>query len=191
MFSHTHPPAGLQCDCPSGHKTGILFAVIRTYIGIRHSLFVVTPSGVTFKGKVPLRATLRTGASEARPKPDNRTIRNCPIESGWPFLPQALVGRVVRKPQPVGLFRNSHNRWDSYGHTTDLNCDGLVRYTDAMTAKEKVIRTVQSLPDDASIEDAMERLLLLAKVERGLQQAEAGQLIPHEEVKERMAKWLK
>ncbi len=60
-----------------------------------------------------------------------------------------------------------------------------------MTAKEKVIRTVQSLPDDASIEDAMERLLLLAKVERGLQQAEAGQLIPHEEVKERMAKWLK
>ncbi|HNY80175.1 MAG: hypothetical protein RBS72_07085 [Sedimentisphaerales bacterium] len=60
-----------------------------------------------------------------------------------------------------------------------------------MTTKEKVIRTVQSLPDDASIEDAMERLLLLAKVERGLQQAEAGQLIPHEEVKERMAKWLK
>ncbi len=59
-----------------------------------------------------------------------------------------------------------------------------------MTTKEKVIRTVQSLPDDASIEDAMERLLLLAKVERGLQQAEAGQLIPHEEVKERMAKWL-
>lgn len=77
------------------------------------------------------------------------------------------------------------------GNTTDLNCDGFIRYTDAMTTKEKVIRTVQSLPDDASIEDAMERLLLLAKVERGLQQAEAGQLIPHEEVKERMAKWLK
>ncbi len=60
-----------------------------------------------------------------------------------------------------------------------------------MTTKGKVIRTVQSLPDDASVEDAMERLLLLAKVERGLQQAEAGQLIPHEEVKERMAKWFK
>jgi len=41
------------------------------------------------------------------------------------------------------------------GNTTDLNCDGLIRYTDAMTTKEKVIRTVQSLPDDASIEDAM------------------------------------
>ena len=59
-----------------------------------------------------------------------------------------------------------------------------------MTAKEKVIQAVQMLPDDASIEDAMARLLLLAKVERGIQQADAGQLIEHEDVKERMAKWL-
>jgi len=60
-----------------------------------------------------------------------------------------------------------------------------------MTTKEKVIQAVRALPDDASIEDAMERLLLLAKVERGLQQADAGDLIPHEKVKERMAKWLR
>lgn len=60
-----------------------------------------------------------------------------------------------------------------------------------MTTKEKMIRMVQALPEDASVEDAMERLLLLAKVERGLQQADAGELIPHEKVKERMAKWLK
>lgn len=64
-------------------------------------------------------------------------------------------------------------------------------YTDSMTTKEKVIQAVQNLPDDASIEDAMERLLLLAKVERGLRQADAGELIPHDQVKERMAKWLK
>ncbi len=37
----------------------------------------------------------------------------------------------------------------------------------------------------------MERLFLLAKIERGLRQADAGELIPHEKVKERMAKWLK
>ena len=65
------------------------------------------------------------------------------------------------------------------------------RYTEAMTAKEKAVQAVQALPDDASIEDAMERLLLLAKIERGLQQADAGELIPHEKVKERMAKWLR
>jgi predicted transcriptional regulator len=60
-----------------------------------------------------------------------------------------------------------------------------------MTTKEKVVQAVQSLPEDASIEDAMERLLLLAKIERGIQQADAGQLIPHDQVKERMAKWLR
>ncbi len=60
-----------------------------------------------------------------------------------------------------------------------------------MTVKEKVIQAVQNLPDDASIEDAMARLLLLAKVERGLREADGGQLIDHSEIKERMAKWLK
>ena len=60
-----------------------------------------------------------------------------------------------------------------------------------MTTKDKVIRAVQDLPDDASIEDAMERLLFLGKIERGLQQADAGETISHAHVKERMAKWLK
>jgi predicted transcriptional regulator len=37
----------------------------------------------------------------------------------------------------------------------------------------------------------MERLLLLAKIERGLEQADAGQAVSHAQVKERMAKWLR
>jgi predicted transcriptional regulator len=60
-----------------------------------------------------------------------------------------------------------------------------------MTTKESVLHAVQDLPDDASIEDAMERLFFLAKIERGLQQADAGTTISHNAVKERMAKWLK
>jgi len=60
-----------------------------------------------------------------------------------------------------------------------------------MTTKERAVQAIQGLPDDASIEDAMERLLLLAKIDRGLEQADAGQTIPHSQVKERMAKWLK
>ena len=50
-----------------------------------------------------------------------------------------------------------------------------------MTVKEKVLQIVRALPDDASIEDAMERLLFLAKVEKGLEQAEAGETLSHEE----------
>ena len=56
-----------------------------------------------------------------------------------------------------------------------------------MTTKDKIIQTVQLLPDDASVEDAMDRLLLLAKVERGLAQANSGETLPHQAVKERMA----
>ena len=60
-----------------------------------------------------------------------------------------------------------------------------------MTIKEKMLQVVHALPDDASIEEAMERLLFLAKVEKGLEQADAGETLSHEELKERMSKWLK
>ena len=73
--------------------------------------------------------------------------------------------------------------------TVDLA--GRQRYAAHMTAKQKVMQAMEALPDDASIEDAMERLLFLAKIERGIQQADAGQTISHDQVKERMAKWLK
>lgn len=64
-------------------------------------------------------------------------------------------------------------------------------YSGAMRTKQKVIKAVQALPDDASFEDTMEHLLFLAKVEKGIEQADAGQTIPHEKVKKMMKKWLK
>jgi hypothetical protein len=54
-----------------------------------------------------------------------------------------------------------------------------------LSIKEKIIETVQSLPADATVEDAMERLYFLAKVERGLSESERGQTIAHDEVKRR------
>ena len=64
-------------------------------------------------------------------------------------------------------------------------------WSGTVTTKQKVVRVINGLPEDASIEDAMERLLFLAKIEKGIQQADAGQTISHAEVKGRMAKWLK
>lgn len=60
----------------------------------------------------------------------------------------------------------------------------------SMTLKDKVLLAVKDLPDDAPIEDAMERLLFLAKVERGLKQADAGKTLSHEDVVQRASKWL-
>jgi len=60
-----------------------------------------------------------------------------------------------------------------------------------MTAKEMMLHAVEGLAADATIEDGMERLLFLAKVERGLQQADQGETITHAEMRDRMARWLK
>ena len=51
--------------------------------------------------------------------------------------------------------------------------------------KQKMVETVEHLPDDATVEDAMERLYFLAKIESGLEQSEAGQTVSHEDVKKR------
>jgi len=60
-----------------------------------------------------------------------------------------------------------------------------------MTTKEKMLQTVSELPEDATVEDAMERLLLLAKIERGIKQADNGEILSHRSVKDKMSKWLK
>jgi len=59
-----------------------------------------------------------------------------------------------------------------------------------MIVKNQILKVIQELPQDATVEDVMERLYLLYKVERGIEQAEAGQKITQEEARKRMAKWL-
>ena len=50
------------------------------------------------------------------------------------------------------------------------------------TLKQRILAAVEQLPPEATLEDVIERLCLLAKIDRGLSQADAGQLIPHEQV---------
>ncbi len=54
--------------------------------------------------------------------------------------------------------------------------------------KQKIVETVEHLPDDATVEDAMERLYFLAKIERGLEQTEEGPGLSHEDVKKRFVR---
>ena len=51
--------------------------------------------------------------------------------------------------------------------------------------KQRILDAVDGLPANATIEDAIERLVFVAKVERGLAQAEAGKLIPHDDIVQR------
>ena len=54
------------------------------------------------------------------------------------------------------------------------------------TDKQKVLEAIEKLPADATLEDAIERLVLLAKTERGLAELDAGQGIDHGEEKRRL-----
>ena len=60
-----------------------------------------------------------------------------------------------------------------------------------METKQQILKAIEGLPEDASVEDALERLYLLYKIERGLRQADRGVLISQEEARQRMARWLK
>jgi predicted transcriptional regulator len=54
-----------------------------------------------------------------------------------------------------------------------------------MSAKEKAMSAVASLSDEATLEDAIETLVFLHKVERGLEQREAGEGVSQEEMEKR------
>ena len=59
------------------------------------------------------------------------------------------------------------------------------------TVKQNVLEAIKNLPDDSSYEDIMEKIYFMQKVGAGLKDVEEGRVISHEEVKKRLAKWLK
>ena len=54
------------------------------------------------------------------------------------------------------------------------------------TAKQKVLEAIEKLPADATLEDAIERLVFLAKIDRGLTELDAGKGVDHAEAKRRL-----
>lgn len=56
------------------------------------------------------------------------------------------------------------------------------------TVKEKILQAVEGLPDTATLEDAIERLCFLAKVEEGLRQSDAGETVSHAEAVRQLLK---
>ena len=59
-----------------------------------------------------------------------------------------------------------------------------------MTTKEAVLQAIRELPDNASVEEILDAVLLRLKVERGRRQILACEGIPHEQAREQLARWL-
>lgn len=57
------------------------------------------------------------------------------------------------------------------------------------SAKEEVRKLLDQIPDDSTFEDIQYHIYVREKIERGLKEAEQGQVLSQEEVERRMQKW--
>jgi hypothetical protein len=55
--------------------------------------------------------------------------------------------------------------------------------------REKVIEAVNELSQEFELEDLIERLVFVEKIEKGIIQIEEGKTVPHETLKEMIKKW--
>lgn len=55
--------------------------------------------------------------------------------------------------------------------------------------KEMVLDSLEKMPDEFLLEDLLERLVFVQKVEEGLLQSDRGETTPLDEVKQRLRKW--
>lgn len=59
-----------------------------------------------------------------------------------------------------------------------------------MLTKDKIKKTIDTLPDQFTIEDVIEELIVIDKIEQGLKDSEEGNVYTTEEVKQKLSKWL-
>ena len=58
-----------------------------------------------------------------------------------------------------------------------------------MLIKTKVLKAIKQLPDEFSIDEMVDKMILLEKIERGLTQSEKGEVISDEDLELEIAKW--
>jgi predicted transcriptional regulator len=59
-----------------------------------------------------------------------------------------------------------------------------------MSNKEIVIEAIRQLPELASFEEIAEEIAILAAIQKGERDADAGRTVPHDEVKKRLTSWI-
>ena len=59
-----------------------------------------------------------------------------------------------------------------------------------MTIKEKVINGIKNLPDTVDIDDILDQIMLVEKIEKGVDQSNKNQVVSDDELENRLGKWL-
>ena len=54
------------------------------------------------------------------------------------------------------------------------------------TVRDRIMRALEDLPPDVTFEEAIERLVFLAKIDAGIGELDAGKGVSHDEAKRRL-----
>jgi predicted transcriptional regulator len=57
--------------------------------------------------------------------------------------------------------------------------------------KTEIIDTLKEMPDEFSADELIERILLLQKIDAGLNQVQTGKIYSEKEAEKKLEKWLK
>lgn len=60
-----------------------------------------------------------------------------------------------------------------------------------MLDKKEVIKSINEMPGHFSIDDAIDRLIILNKIEKARKEIKAGEGVTTEQAKKKLQKWLK
>ncbi len=60
-----------------------------------------------------------------------------------------------------------------------------------MISKEKLLKSLEEMPEKINIDDLLDKILLMQKIEEGILQSERGQVISHDSLKNEMTQWFK
>ena len=60
----------------------------------------------------------------------------------------------------------------------------------AMLTKDKIKQTIDTLPDNFTIEDCIEELIVIDKIDQGMKDIEDGNLYSTDEIQSMLSKWL-
>ena len=57
--------------------------------------------------------------------------------------------------------------------------------------KSTVLHTLNELPNKFNLDEFLERLIVIEKIDEGIEEAKAGKTVSHDKVKKMVAKWHK
>jgi len=60
-----------------------------------------------------------------------------------------------------------------------------------MTTKQSIMKAMEGLPEHTTVEEAIETLYVLYKIDKGLEQADRGLTVSSDEARKRVQEWLK